>query len=279
MKYLLFKAAVIICLALALLVWFNTAYSKAEETAAEEAAKIIYLKGQVKIQHPGDDFWILAKRGMIVGDKDKIKTFVGSEVEIALDSTLKNIIKVEPNTEIILEELKGRRLYMPKGKLLSLIEALPPNSSFEIKTPTAIAGVRGCGISVDTDGQKTNVKCFEDKVYVWGIDVDRAPMAEVVIIDEGYKRIIGRFEIPGELIVLTAFEREQWSRFREKLKEHLDWLREERAKGSRGAALEMRYIERMRELFEETEEGVEDIFDQQEFEGDRTIESPYPSSE
>ena len=275
MKYLLFKAAVIVCLMSVLLAGYGTADSE-----EEEAAKIIYLKGRVKIQHPGDDFWILAKRGMIVSDKDKIKTFVGSEVEIALDSTLKNIVKVEPNTEITLEELKGKRLYMLKGKVLLLIEALPPDSSFEIKTPTAVAGVRGCGLSVDTDGQKTNVKCFEDKVYVKGIDIDGTIMAEVFIIDRGHKCIIHRFDIPGELIVLTTFEREEWSQFREKLKEHLDWLREKRAEGSRGAALEMQHIRKMQERFEEAEEGVENILDQQEFnERDRTIEPPYPGIE
>ena len=258
-----------------LLAGYGTADSEEEETA-----KIIYLKGRVKIQHPGDDFWILAKRGMVVNDKDKIKTFIDSEVEIVLDSTLKNIVKVEPNTEITLEELKGKRLYMSKGKVLLLIEALPPDSSFEIKTPTAVAGVRGSGILVDTDGQKTNVKCFEDKVYVKGIDIDGTIMAEVFIIDKGYKRIIHRFDIPGGLIVLTTLERGEWSRFREKLKEHLDWLREKRAEGSRGAALEMQHIRKMYERFEEVEEGVENILDQQEFnEGDRTIESPYPGIE
>jgi len=262
MRPLLFKTGIIICLALALL----AGYSRTGSTA-EEAARIIYLKGRVKIQHPGDDFWVLAKRGMVVKDKDKIKTFAGSEAEIALDSTLKNILKIGPDTTITLEELKEKRLYMPKGKVFSVIEALPAGSSFEIKTPTAVAGIRGSGISVDTDGRTTNVKCFEDRAYVKGINIDGTPMTEIIIIDKGYKRLIRRLEMPGELIALTAVERDEWSRFREKLKEHLNWLREKRAEGSRGAALEMHRIGRMHERYEAAEEGVEDILN---------LQSPYP---
>ena len=170
-----------ICLALALLLCF---YASGSE--AQEESKVIYLKGQVKVQHPGDNFWILAKKGMLLNDKDKIKTFVGSEAEIALDPTLKNIVKVNPNTEITLEDLKNKKLYMPKGKVFSLMEALPSDASFEIKTPAAVAGIRGSGILVDTDGKQTDVKCFEDKAYVIGLDVDGNPMADIFIIDKGF---------------------------------------------------------------------------------------------
>ena len=194
---------------------------------------------------------------MVLQDKDKIKTFVGSEAEIALDSTLKNIIKLEPKTEVTIEDLKNRRLHMPKGKILSLLEALPAGSSFEVRTPTAVAGVAGTGIWVDTDGKKTTVRCHEDKAYVRGINVDGTFMPEILMIDRGYKRIIGRFETPGDIVILTKLEREHWSQFREKLREHLDTLRDKRSEGSRGAALEMLRIQRMRKRFQGAEEGDE----------------------
>jgi len=229
---------------------------------ADEGAKIIYLKGQVKVQHSGDDFWILAKKGMILNSNDKIKTYVASSVEIALDSTLKNIVKIDPDSEITLEDIEAKRLYMSKGKVLSVIESLPGASSFEVRTPTAVAGVAGSGMSVGTDGKDTTVSCFEDKAYVRGIDVDGTPMLEIIIIDEGYKRMVGRFEMPGELMALTAFDRENWSKFREDLSEHLDWLREKRAEGSREAALAMQQIQRIQERSEDIRfEDKENIFE------------------
>jgi hypothetical protein len=251
MRSLLSKAGFIIWLMLILLVAVNAANSE-----TDGQAKVIYVKGNVKIQRAGDDFWILAKRGMVVNDQDKIKTFIASEVEIALDSTLKNIVKIEPDTQITLEEIKEKKLYMPKGKVFSLIEALPPDATFEIMTPTAVAGVRGTGISVDCDGKKTDVKCFEDKAYVKGINLDGSVMDEILFIEPGNKRIIHQYKIPGELIILTAYEREEWFEFRERLKEHIDFLRDKRSEGSRGAALELHRIGRMRERFEGTEDGV-----------------------
>lgn len=214
---------------------------------AQEQAKIVYIKGNVKIQRSSDDFWILAKKDMLLEKSDKIKTFIASEAEIALDSTLKNIIKLDQNTEISIEDIKAKRLSMSKGKVFALVESLPSGSSFEVRTPTAVAGVAGSGMSVNTDGKSTTVGCFEDKAYVQGINVDGTPMTQIVIIDRGYKRIIGRFETPGDMLMLTMLDREGWREFRENLRDHLDWLREKRAEGSRGAAVALEEIQRIQE--------------------------------
>jgi len=233
---------------------------------ADESAKIVYLKGNVKVQRADEGFWILAKKAMLLNNKDKVKTSVASEVEIALDSSLKNIVRLEPNTEIVIEDLKRQKLSMSMGKVLSVIESLSSESSFEVRTPTAVAGVAGSGMSVSTDGKSTNVSCFEDKAYVRGVNVDGTPMVQVIIIDQGYKRIIGQFELPSDLLELTQFERDSWSKFRENLKEHLDWLRQKRAGGSRGAAIAMQKIGRLQERFEDDFENNKDnIFEQDEF--------------
>ena len=231
----------------------------------EEGAKIIYLKGQVKVQRAGEDFWILAKKGMMLNEKDKVKTFIGSDVEIALDSTSKNVIRLEPNTEVTLEDLRAKKLSLSKGKIFALVEALDPGSSFEVRTPTAVAGVAGSGMSVGTDGKNTTVGCFEDKAFVQGVDVDGKPMLEIVIIEEGFKRVVGTFEMPGELIALTGFERDQWSQFRENLSEHLDWLREQRAAGSREAAFALSEIQDIQERSRDRWfEDKENIFEERE---------------
>ena len=205
----------------------------------ENEAKIIYLKGAVKVQHKGEASWFFAQKGMILKDNDKIKTAGGSEAEVSLDFTLKNIVKIEANTELTIEDLRLKKLHLAKGKVLAAIESLPQGSSFELRTPTAVAGVAGSGISAETDGKKTNVGCFEDKAYVRGIDEKGMPMAESFIIDEGYGRIVDRFQVPGEPAALTAFEKEQWSQFRENLNEHVNSIREEKTREEqRGAGAE-----------------------------------------
>ncbi len=246
---------------------------------AEEAVKIIHTKGSVKIQRSLDDFWILAKKGMLLKENDKIKTFIASEVEIAIDSTLKNIVKLDQNTEISIENIKTKRLSLPDGKIFALIESLPFNSSFEVRTPTAVAGVAGSGMSVGTDGKTTTVSCFEDRAYVRGINVDATTMTQIVIIDKGYKRIIGKFETPSNLLMLTMLDREGWREFRENLRDHLDWLRGKRAEGSRGAAIALEEMQRVQERTEDKWFGdKENIYEERELQRRDDWDSPVPAS-
>lgn len=247
---------------------------------AQSQVKIAYLKGLVKVQRQGEDFWTLAKKGMILNDKDKVKAFAAAEAEIALDSTLKNIIKLQQNTQVVIEDSGKQELSMPEGKIFALVESLPSGSSFEVRTPTAVAGVAGSGMSVGTNGSDTTVCCFEDKAYVKGINKDGTPMAEIVIIDNGYKRVIGRFEMPGELLALTSFDRENWQSFRENLREHLDWLRSKRAEGSRGAAAALQEIQRIQERAEDRFfEGKENIYEEREHERRDDWEPPPPPAD
>jgi len=230
---------------------------------AGEEAKIIYTKGNVRVQEAGTDFWILAKKDMPLEDKDTIKTAVASEADISLDGTLKNIIRIQQNTELTVEDLKTKKLLMTKGKVLAVMESLSEGSSFEVRTPTAVAGVTGSGMSVASNGNETTVGCFENKAYVRGIDVNGQPMLEIVMIEEGYKRIACRFEMPSDLVALTMLERQEWTEFRQNLKEHLEWLREERAQGSRGAAIALREIEGVRKRFEDnTQDNKDNIFEE-----------------
>ena len=111
----------------------------------------------------------------------------------------------------------------------------------------------------------TTVGCFEDKAYVRGVTVDGKLMLEIVIIEEGYKRVVGRFEIPSDLLLLSIYDRDKWSEFRANLRDHLDWLREKRAEGSRGAAMALDKIQNMQEQFDDRfDDSKDNIFDQDE---------------
>ena len=232
---------------------------------AEEGSYILYVKGVVNVQQSGEDFWILAKKNMPLGDNDKIKTSIASEAGIALDSTKKNIVTLSQNSEMSVSDIKKKQILLSKGKVFALIEGVESASLFEVRTPTAVAGVAGSGMSVETDGKNTTVGCFEDRAYVQGIDVDGKLMAEIVIIDNGFKRVIGRFEMPGDLLALTALDREGWQQFRENLREHLDWLRDKRAEGSRGAAIALDAINRIQERSDDIRfDNKENIFERDE---------------
>ena len=197
-----------------------------------EDAKIIYLKGQVKLQRAKEVRWIVAKEGMVIRRGDRIKTYKFSAVEIAIDKDAKNVIRIEEESEFLFEEIAANRHKLLTGKVSALLEALEPGSTFEVRTPTAVCGVAGSGIFVDTDGNKTTAGCHEDEAYAKGIKKDGSLTPER-IIKEGYKCIIEKFKAPGTLIALTGHEQKKWSDFREALREHLEWLREGKVRDSR----------------------------------------------
>ncbi len=255
MRYTLF----FICLAIMFVFFCPNSY-------AAGGMQVLYVKGIVNIQQAGEDFWVLASKDMALNENDKIKTGYAAEIGIALDSTKKNIVTLSQNSEIIISDIMKKQVLLSKGKVFALIEGIESASSFQVRTPTAVAGVAGSGMSVETDGENTTVGCFEDRAYVQGINVDGRPMAEIVIIDNGFKRVIGRFEMPGDLMILTALDREGWSQFRENLREHLGWLRDLRSEGSRGAAIAIDAIERLQERSDDIRfDSKENIFERDEY--------------
>ncbi|MFC1807626.1 hypothetical protein ACFL0T_04585, partial [Candidatus Omnitrophota bacterium] len=57
-------------------------------------------------------------------------------------------------------------------------------------TATAVAGVLGSALDVETDGQETNVGCLEGEAYTRGIDRSGALMKKVLIKKDLRTRIL-----------------------------------------------------------------------------------------
>ena len=218
--------------------------------AADRDAKIIYLKGQVKLQRAKDARWITAKEGMVINEGDRIKTFKFSAAEVVLDKDAKNVIKIEQKSEFLLEETAANKHKLFKGKVFALLESLEPGSDFVIRTPTAVCGVTGSGISVDTDGNKTTTGCHEDQAYAKGIKEDGS-LTPGKVIKEGHKCIIKKFKDPGRLIALTRREQREWSGFREDIREHLKLQKREKPSHPR------KIIDRIEKLQDRTDKRTE----------------------
>jgi hypothetical protein len=239
-----------------------------------ENVEVLYVKGAVNVQKEGDVLWIPAKKGMSLDNNDKVKTSVSSEAGIILNADKKDIITIASDSELIVSDVNKKHIGLSKGKIFALIEGMESASSFQVRTPTAIAGVSGSGMSVETDGSSTVVGCFEDIAYVRGINADGTPMAELVVIDDGFKRVIARFEMPGDSLELTAFDRQGWQKFRDTLREYAQNFRHSQsgASGSGNAAQAIEAIERMQERADDLRfDNKENIFERDEF--DRRLDS------
>ncbi len=219
MKRLLVKSVALVTV---FLMGFSSCVSPA---LAEATAKVLFMSGDVKVKPAGQDDWVEAYVNMELSGGDTIKTGWRAWVEIVFDENLKNITRIDDRTEIILSEVSPMRLNLMKGEVLSLVEKLDKGSTFEIRTPTAVCGVRGSGMSAKTDGKKkTTVNAFENAAFAKGIRKDGSVIEDNIKVPEGFKTIVTLFEKPTKLLKLTAAEKKFWKFWRKNLAARLAGL-------------------------------------------------------
>lgn len=141
---------------------------------------------------------------MLLGKDAEIKTGDRSLCTLAFDEELKNIMTVKENSHIKLDSIIPAKVFLPEGRVFSLIDNLSAIEKFEVRTPTAIAGARGTGLSVKFLDGKTVAICYEHLVYVMSLDKQGIPgelkeLAEkfgVTIGPDGFWQ--GPFALSGE---------------------------------------------------------------------------------
>ncbi len=111
-----------------------------------------------------------ARIGDILKEKDVIKTGKDSFCDVKIGDSL---IRVKQMTNVVLSvlvrsgNLDNTTLDMDSGKMLCKPKKLIKSETFFIKTPTAVAGVRGTQFTVEADTKGTSrIKVFEGSVKV-----------------------------------------------------------------------------------------------------------------
>jgi len=133
-----------------------------------QIAKIIDTQGKVLVKEGFDIPWKDAKINMLLEKTAEIKTADSSECIIAFDEELENIMAIKSDSHIKLEDISPVKVFLPQGRVFSLIDDIVKIQDFQVRTPVAVAGVRGTGKSVEHKGNKTIVKCFKGKVNIKG---------------------------------------------------------------------------------------------------------------
>jgi hypothetical protein len=139
-------------------------------------ATVSSIVGDVQIQKGGQGAWSPAKEGSVVGSGDRIKT--GPESSCVLKWNRDNVMKLTAFTNLAVDKLEknpaagaeNSSMDLWSGKVYAKAKKLSgPQSSFEVKTPAAIAGVRGTEMSVGMGADDTtNVECLNGMVSVKG---------------------------------------------------------------------------------------------------------------
>ncbi|NQT46647.1 MAG: FecR domain-containing protein, partial [Candidatus Omnitrophica bacterium] len=108
------------------------------------------MAGDVQIMHKGTETWEPAASGATLIEGDTVKTFDDGRVEIEF-STGSSITLKENTTFVIIQVTQSEenpdestiKTDLAMGRIKAVIERMGHKSSFEVRTPTAVASVRG----------------------------------------------------------------------------------------------------------------------------------------
>jgi hypothetical protein len=191
---------------LAIILWLDFHYKD-----LPDRVHILRIAGSVSIERANEQTSPIV--GMFLKEKDQIITGEGSFVEVAYDDALKNVVRIGPNSTVVLKNArvgKQTELLMDKGEIMLKLNKLGKDSSFKVRTPIAVAGVRGTAFGVKISGKQVVITDYERRIFVKGLKENFSEMEEELLLSPGLKVQVGQFEKPKRVSVLTAEERAVW---------------------------------------------------------------------
>ncbi|MFW5980781.1 MAG: FecR domain-containing protein [Halanaerobiaceae bacterium] len=171
MKY--WKLIMIMLLVIVIL----SAANPGEETVGFDNEVIVLKKLKGEVQYKSQGWWIFTGKWKTVEDQvelnqgDHIKTGNSGRADLFYLNEAR--ILIEENSRVQIKEnkrddLQVKKLKLDEGSVLvDFMQNIREKMSFEVETPTAVAGVRGTLFKVEVDeGKETVVSVKEGKVSV-----------------------------------------------------------------------------------------------------------------
>ena len=133
-------------------------------TLPKEPVEILDLQGEVSVRVPPALDLKKAEKGNQLTEGSEIVTGSGSSCRVGIGEDQKSAIKLYDNSRAILTSLDPVRIDLQSGRIFSLVRGLRKDSTFEVKTPTAIAAARGTG----WEQTSKEISVLENTVHVQG---------------------------------------------------------------------------------------------------------------
>jgi hypothetical protein len=159
--YNFFIMRICIVTAMTMLLFVSSAGNTVAETA--RFGRVLDVKGIVETKN-GKQPWLKTKPGLLLYEGIFIRTQAGSSALIELEGTSgMSQLEVKENSQLRLAQMVEDRdagsqntlIDLALGKLLIQAETLNSDkSSFEVKTPTSLIGVRGTSFAVTVEAAK-----------------------------------------------------------------------------------------------------------------------------
>jgi len=172
-------------------------------------ARVVSVQGEVLVQPADGGDQVAAEVGMPLEQGDRVTTSEGASAELSLNG--ESLLALRENSDFTLEETETSQssFLLSVGSLLAKIEALGVRN-MRIRTPTAVAAVRGTelGVEVDTEDQ-THVGVFDEG----HVDV-RGESGGVETLSPHQETSVRRGQAPAKACALKRFLRRREQMFR-----------------------------------------------------------------
>ncbi len=172
------------CLALFLVAFiFLSPVANAEDFYCE----VLGVEGSATLTRSSDAPKAI-EEGDILQVDDAIEVAEGGYVDISYDKDWSNVTRVEEKSKIVIKAIYPTTIDLEEGGVYAKLKALPKDSTFEVKTPTAIASVRGTEYRTTVISGETEIyNLSESNVYVYGFDQAGTRQAEPVVLANSQK--------------------------------------------------------------------------------------------
>lgn len=185
--------------------------AEAPEGPADEkpCAELLEISGPVEVSTAKGPF-APAKAGMVLNPGDRIKTGRDATAVVSFDAEDKNISRIGAGSDVVIILGTTEKLELVNGDVFSALENLPKGSTFEIRTSTAVAGVRGTDWRVSADAETTDVEAFDNRVYVANIERDGSVSRTTTVLYPGFKSRVLKFKEPTRMERIPAETVKRW---------------------------------------------------------------------
>ena len=174
------------------------------------AVVLTNFKGTVSIYLSAKQVWSVATKGTILGEKDKILTGANGTAELVFETG--TTLKIKQNTELEMAQLTGgeTRMSMAKGRIRAKIAKLTTGQKFELRSPAAVASVRGTEFIMGSDQTTGNseVVVLEGTVEFGGLTAD-GQITNPIEVNPMEKCSTGSDGSTGNIITIDETEKNQ----------------------------------------------------------------------
>lgn len=225
-------SAILILSILAAAFLSKEAFCEEERLAvAAEKAVVLFMRGSVKVKSEGSERWKAARVDLMLAARGSLKTGSNSWAEIGFGEDFKNAVRIREKTLVEFIDLGPVEIGLLEGEIRSLVEGLAKDSTFEIKTPTAVCGARGTGWDTNTDGKRVVVNVYEEKVYFTPLPGEGAGVDPIINAGKS-----GSLEDPARPVIIKDLDpgkMEDWNKWKKDFKDRMS------KKGKKGSLTKM----------------------------------------